>query len=697
MKYRRSQLLIVLILIAGFISFIYDLIEYYSSLNFQLLSYVDEALALGNVLLFYLFLRKRPLAFENDVYKNLKSFIFLLGVLYVVVLLLRLIFPAEFTSGVFPQEPATISALVYSNLISLVVVFLITPMLLIIRNLVRYRYKKRTRWFVLFAFLATTALILYSVIFNKPLDFNFSHTPIFSFEYLLGVVAFIVAMLALFLISMRNSWITYLSRKEKISYFFLSIPVIWLIIYIFDFAFAKALPAHSLALAVFAYLAWLFLVFYALMSSLNLLIHLPTARVFERKMKEVASLQNLSRAISAEFNFDRLVRQVTDMNSEVLKSVFTWLEIYDEKTKQLHLISSSTAGFSKPLKEQSPLPGLSHKIITTRKPQVLNELSKEEQEKFRLLSQQKIASLAAVPLLGANERIFGILYAAKPTAFGFDPDDVNMLEAFANQASIAMENVELVKNSLKQERLEKELQIAREVQLRLLPQNPPQIPGLDMESLTITAYEVGGDYHDFYSVDETGLGIVIGDVSGKGTSAAFYMAEAKGIIQSLARIFTSPRDILVETNKILYASLEKKAFISMLSGRVNLTTGSFWFSRAGHCPVIQYSAASGSATLHQPEGIAVGLDSGSIFDAKLQQARLSLGAGDILALYTDGLSEARNAQGQEFGEERLCALLKKNADLSASDLKDAVIDEILKFLDGQNLHDDLTLLLIKIK
>jgi len=695
---KRSQFLIFVIIISSIFTFAYDLIVYYSSLNIQSWSYIHEALSLSNVVLFFLYLRKQPLGSERDVQKNLKSFILLLAVLYVVIIFLKFLFKSEFTIGTFPKEPANEYALIYSNLVSLAAIFLITPTLIILGNLIKYKYKKSTNFFFVTAAAAAFSAIVFSIAFNFPLNFSFGRNDVSEEILFLGNGLFVISIAACFFLSLRNSWITYLSRKEKISYFFVSVVVVIFIIYLNDFAFYPAVEVHSLALGLFTNLSYFFLVIYSVMASLSLLTHLPTARVFERKMKEVSSLHNLSRVISAELDFDKLIRLVTEMCTEVLDSRFTWLEIYDEKSQELQVISSSQDETGNTvLIEHSPLKDISKKIIKLRKALVINSLQKEERLQLKSIHQQNIASLAGIPLISSNGRLLGILYSTKAAAFGFDPDDINMLEAYANQASTALENVDLMKSSLERERMERELQIAREVQMRLLPQDTPQIPEIEIETLTITAYEVGGDYYDFYSLNEGSMGMVIGDVSGKGTSAAFYMAEAKGIIQSLARMYNSPGDILVETNKLLYASIEKKSFISMLTCYLNVNENYFKFARAGHCPVIHYSAESGKTNILQPEGIAVGLDSGKIFDAKLEELEISIAPDDILALYTDGLSEARNAMDEEFGESRLCTIIEENAEMSAASMKDLLIDEILKFLDGENLHDDLTLLLIKIK
>jgi serine phosphatase RsbU (regulator of sigma subunit) len=300
-----------------------------------------------------------------------------------------------------------------------------------------------------------------------------------------------------------------------------------------------------------------------------------------------------------------------------------------------------------------------------------------------------------MPLISGNGKSLGILFATKRHSFGFDPDDQAMLEAYANPAVIALDNSALLKQSIERERLEEELRIAREVQQRLLPQITPKFKDFSVESLTITAYEVGGDYFDFIKLPDDHVGFIIGDVSGKGTSAAFYMAEAKGVIQSLSKSFHRPRDLLIRTNEILFESLERKIFISMLMASMDCKNHQLHFARAGHCPLLHYDVLKREVHLLQPGGIGVGLEKGTIFEESLVEETIQCSVGDIFVFYTDGLSEARNQNGDEFGDERLCTIIKNNAKKPVSELKTIILDSILDFLNGQNLLDDLTLLLVK--
>lgn len=309
-----AQILLLLIVFLSIITFAFDLLEFYSSIEIQTWNYMHEALSLFNVFLYFFYLRSKPFFREKNVTKNLKSFLFLLAILYVVVIIARYVFPPVFSQSTFPQSPETLSALIYANIASLVAVFLMVPMLISIKNLITYKHKPRTNLYSIIALAALGVCIILTVAFETPLNLDFEGTAAFSNS------AFLLSLLFLFILATRNSWITYLSRNEKLYYFILSVIVAWLVIYVFDFGFKEAVPSHSLALAVYSNVTWLFLVFYSLLASFNLLLHLPTARVFDRKMKEVSSLHDLSRAISVEFDFKKLTRMITDMSSEVIES-----------------------------------------------------------------------------------------------------------------------------------------------------------------------------------------------------------------------------------------------------------------------------------------------------------------------------------------------------------------------------------------
>lgn len=685
-----AKLLLIVSFLLVLVTFFFDILKYESSLSFSQWDYINEGLTVLAILFYYGYIRNKSFVNHSQIALILKTFVKLLTALYLWIMISKYLTSPSYSTSNFPPQPDSLLSLIYTNFVTVGTILVLTPMVLIVKNLIYYKQKSRTSLFVSLALISTTISMLLAVLFQAPLAFEFSGNEIW-----VGI-ATILSLGFYLILGYHNTWITYLSRREKYYYFFLSLLLAWVIILLADYAFKDSLAAHSIALAAFANLAWYFLVIYSLFASITFLFHLPTARVFDRKMKEVNSLHHLGRVISAEYDQSKLVNIITQMTREVIESNHTWIELYDAQTDNLvvaaadNLDNNSLDNYNNPSLQEIGL-----KIIENKEPVTINNISK--QVKYASLKKWKkdIGSLAAAPLIDASGLVLGIIFATKSNEYGFDPDDTNMLEAYANQAAIALENANLVKKSLEQERMERELQIARDVQLRLLPQKLPSIENFEIETLTITAYEVGGDYYDFFFAGEEAVGLIIGDVSGKGTSAAFYMAETKGIIQSLAHNYTSPYDILVNTNTILFDSLESKSFITLLAARIDYKKSHLTFARAGHCPVIHYKSETGQIQFLQPPGIAIGLDRTNLFAETLKETKVKLAKNDILAFYTDGLSEAMNSVGEEFGEEKIGEIIKNNCHLNVSELKEKMIDEILNFLKGQNLHDDLTLVLIK--
>ena len=261
---------------------------------------------------------------------------------------------------------------------------------------------------------------------------------------------------------------------------------------------------------------------------------------------------------------------------------------------------------------------------------------------------------------------------------------------------------DLLQQAKEKRRLEEELRIARDIQMSLLPSGPVTFPGLAVTAMCRPAREVGGDYYDFMPLGEHRLGVLVADVSGKGTSAAFYMAELKGLILSLSQIYQSPKRLLMEVNRILSATLDNRTFITMMYAVVDLETHTLTYVRAGHTPLI-YVPADGSVPKRSqvliPDGLVVGLNLDGIeekFAELLEEHTLQIGAGDLFALYTDGITEAMNEESDLFGEERLSRLLEEHAHLPSDELRERILGDVEAFVGGAEQHDDMTIVLLRI-
>jgi sigma-B regulation protein RsbU (phosphoserine phosphatase) len=260
---------------------------------------------------------------------------------------------------------------------------------------------------------------------------------------------------------------------------------------------------------------------------------------------------------------------------------------------------------------------------------------------------------------------------------------------------------DLLRQKEEKERMEHELRIAREIQMSLLPQCPATLAGLTLAAHCVPAREVGGDYYDYLPIDDHRIGLLIADVSGKGTSAALYMAELKGLMLALSRQHSSPRALLIEANRIISRHLDTRSFITITYAVVDVTAQTLTYARAGHCPLIYVPgpyAAARDAQILTEGGMVLGLqlDTGDLFDRLLTEVTVPLGPGDLFLFYTDGLSEAMNPHGDCFGDERLGEVAHAHAGLPFDQLRERILGEIQGFVGVALQHDDMTLLLARV-
>jgi hypothetical protein len=301
---------------------------------------------------------------------------------------------------------------------------------------------------------------------------------------------------------------------------------------------------------------------------------------------------------------------------------------------------------------------------------------------FKLLALGGPFTLSGLGLLGTGGAIvgLGVLSLVRPRAprqRAYVPPYVSRLQERARQ--------------------QHELDLARRAQLSILPRSVPVIQGFDIATVCVPAMEVGGDYFDFFPLGERRLGVVVGDVSGKGIRAAFYMTLAKGILLSLATSGRfSPREVLLRLNELFYGQVERGVFLSVVLGEFDLDRGTLTLARAGHNPLIAVRAGGGRHTEIAPQGIAIGLDPGRLFESTLEEKTVALARGDVFLFYTDGFTEAMNAKREEFGEERMCSLLLSSTREDATALLGEINAELQAFVADTPQHDDMTMVLIRI-
>lgn len=247
-------------------------------------------------------------------------------------------------------------------------------------------------------------------------------------------------------------------------------------------------------------------------------------------------------------------------------------------------------------------------------------------------------------------------------------------------------------------RMSKELEIARQVQMKLLPADSPRIDGFEMEGICIPANEVGGDYYDFIPMDDSRLAVVIGDVSGKGVPAAIYMTLTKGIIHSQAEheLTFSPEQVLTRVNRSLYQMMDQKSFVTLFFGILDVKQKTLNYSRAGHNPLLYFRRTDNRIITLKPSGIALGIEKGDLFSHSIREEKIQLEKDDIIVFYTDGFSEAMNKELDEFGEHRLMDTVQNHKDKPVSEIIERVVADVDAFTKGYPQHDDMTMVIVKV-
>ncbi len=325
-----------------------------------------------------------------------------------------------------------------------------------------------------------------------------------------------------------------------------------------------------------------------------------------------------------------------------------------------------------------------HKVVS------INILPDEMREKFAQAQFQHL-----IPVRSKDQMLGLILVGEKLSESAFHREDYEFLQSVASQAAISIENAFLYEELREQERIKQELRIARHIQLSSLPQSIPTIAGLDIHGMSQPALEVGGDFFDYMNGDSQELLVIVGDVSGKGISAALYMSKIQGIFRSLQSFNLTPRDLFVRTNRVIRRDLDKTFFVTGLAGKFIPERREVVLVRAGHLPLYHYRAERKKVDCIQSEGLGFGIEQSDEFEKNLREYRTDYDSGDVFLFATDGVIEAFNSQQQEFGEERLLQALQESADSSARVISDFILKRFNEFIDGNLPHDDTTLVVIK--
>ena len=304
---------------------------------------------------------------------------------------------------------------------------------------------------------------------------------------------------------------------------------------------------------------------------------------------------------------------------------------------------------------------------------------------------QGIRSVLAVPLCVDERNVFGLIYADSPTyETTFTEEHLNILTTLASVAAIRVENATLLEERLERERMERELELATEIQQRFQPSGPPEIAGYEFLGFSFSCYEIGGDYYDFIGTNDGKMVAALGDVSGKGTGAALLMSSLHAAIHGQISAQNPLYETVRSVNRYLAENTPANRFVTLFIGELDPETGKMNYINAGHNPPL-FARADGSVTSLESGGLPLGLMAAADYDL----GTVDITPGDTLVVYSDGVTEATNPDDEEFGLDRLIEVVKSNLTASAAGLRDKVESALSGFTQNAPANDDITLLIVK--
>ena len=306
----------------------------------------------------------------------------------------------------------------------------------------------------------------------------------------------------------------------------------------------------------------------------------------------------------------------------------------------------------------------------------------------------RIDTMMAVPLKMRNETLGVMAIVNKKTATPYTRNDLGIFTSLADQATLSLYNSRFQQLQQEKTRLDRDLQIARDIQTLLLPRESPHAAGFDLAATNLPASQVGGDYYDFYQIDAHRIGIGIADVSGKGVPGALMMVMCRSVTRSKATAYRTASSVLKEVNRLLFADMKADMFITMAYLILDTSKSTLTIARAGHEPLLLIRP-------NQPvepiltKGMALGIDNGANFDLLIEEKTIQLSPREAVVLYTDGITEAMDAQGQQFGRENFLEALRVASGGNSREIVVNVCEHVKRFIGAQPQHDDITLVVIK--
>ncbi len=409
-----------------------------------------------------------------------------------------------------------------------------------------------------------------------------------------------------------------------------------------------------------------------------------------RQSDLLALISKVGVALLASVTLNETLEQVVSLVFESVPADRCMVMMRDEKNPELKVAVARLRDRVGEVGEIRISRSVIDEVVTNGKSVLTSDAQADPRFAGGTVMLQGVRSVLAVPL-GVGANVFGIVYADSPLAEGrFTEDHLKVLTTLASVAAIRVENARLTEEQMERERLEREQQVASEIQQRFLPASAPIVAGYELQGISFPCYEIGGDYYDFIHREDGRLIVALGDVSGKGTAAALLMSSLHAAIHAHTDIHNSLAKTIGAVNRYLVESIPANRFVTLFYAELDPKSGSLAFLNAGHNPPL---IVHSGGTMEQLA--AGGLPLGIMPNADFREGRTQLHYGDVLVIYSDGVSEAVNPAGEEFGPTRLYEVVARNLDASAGGIRDRIESALTKFCQGTPAADDITLVICK--
>ncbi len=529
--------------------------------------------------------------------------------------------------------------------------------------------------------------ILFGLLLYDSVGIRFSET-------VTTIMSLIIGGLVLAL-SANMRWVAYLNFKQKWTSLLLLLLTFFYLAYFFYTAQDLSQKISEVSTAfldyhnqLFILILALFIVIYGVFSFLVILFNLPTSSVFEQKLEEVVNFQRISQSIQTEQDEESVYNILLESSVSSVFADAAWLEITGATNERKIFTYRMTEQESKNIRDHLEKNKIKGALDSG------TEKTKNLSKHLASMKGARFRSLLAFPIMVKEENI-GTLALLKGLPDGFNKEMTRIVSTFANQAGISIENFRLMEEAFQNARYKEELKIAKTVQQSLLPTKLEQDNDFEIVAFSASADEVGGDYYDTLRVNDHLVALIIADVSGKGTTAAFHMSQMKGIFHSLAQQHLDPKEFMARANQALIFCLERNSFISASYFIIDTQEKKVRYSRAGHCPVLYLRAGSKESYYLKDKGAALGMVRSRDYCNYVEANEFSYSPGDTMVLYTDGITEAKDGKNEEFGNERLAAALNEVAGANAKTIEDHIIKKLYEFSGSKNINDDYTSMTVK--